>query len=56
MVKLEVPATRSRKGATAMLATARSVIHAAAKEISSSAGPLYALLLGWASHVRPVQK
>ena len=55
VVKSEVPVARSRKGATATLATELSGIHAAAKEISSSAGPLYALLLGWASHVRPVQ-
>ena len=55
VVKLEVPVARSRKGAAATLATAHSGIHAAAIAISSSAGPLYALLLGWASHVRPVQ-
>ena len=55
VVKSEVPVARSRKGTTAMLATSRSGIHVVAEEISSSAGPLYALLLGWASHVRPVQ-
>ena len=55
VVKSEVPVARSRKGVAAMLATARSRIHAAAIAISSSAGPLYALLLGWASHVRLVQ-
>ena len=55
LIHIGIAVARSRKGAAATLATVRSEIHAAAIAISSSAGPLYALLLGWASQLRPVQ-